>query len=72
VSDRICDLCKENAIDSTCVDCGKEICVECDSGYYSDETLCVECRKQITPEEEEADRKAQTEYDEDALPQEQP
>jgi hypothetical protein len=29
----------------------------CDSGYYSDASLCSSCRHDITPEEEEQERK---------------
>ena len=28
------------------------VCSGCNSGYYSDEDLCRECRSEITPEEE--------------------
>jgi hypothetical protein len=37
----------------------------CDSGYYTDAELCTECRKDITPEEEEEDRKLAAELDGD-------
>jgi len=35
-----------------CVGCGHFICYGCDSMFYEDENLCVECRATITPEEE--------------------
>ena len=53
----ICELCEEEIVDGPCVGCGRRICMNCDSLYYDDETLCVECRKDITPDEEEEDRK---------------
>jgi hypothetical protein len=60
----VCELCKEGIVDAPCVGCGRRICGSCDSLYYEDEYLCTECRKDITPEEEEEDRKLQTELDE--------
>lgn len=52
----ICEICHEETVDLTCVGCKRRICINCDSGYYADETLCTDCRKDITPEEEAADR----------------
>jgi hypothetical protein len=40
----------------------------CNSGYYSDAELCRKCRKDITPEEEEEDRRMALEYEEDDAP----
>lgn len=33
----------------------------CESGYYADESLCSECRKEITPEEYAEDCKGKAE-----------
>ena len=38
---------------------------DCDCLYYEDETLCKICRNDITPEEEEQERKDQLELDEE-------
>jgi hypothetical protein len=53
----VCELCMEEIADGPCVGCERRICMNCDSGYYADEMLCTECRKDITPEEEAEDRK---------------
>ena len=50
-----CELCGEDFADGPCVGCGRRICIDCNSGYYEDEELCKECRKDITPEEEAQD-----------------
>jgi hypothetical protein len=52
----VCELCGDDIADGGCVGCEKRICMNCDSGYYDDETLCKDCRAKITPEEEESDR----------------
>ena len=52
-----CELCGNEWTDSTCSGCNKRICCMCESGYYADESLCHRCRHDITPEEEEEDRK---------------
>ncbi len=51
----MCELCHEEPADYTCVSCEKDICAGCESGYYSDEDLCRECRAAISPEEEAED-----------------
>lgn len=54
----ICEVCKVSTAESKCSEgCGKRICYGCESFYYEDATICVECEKSITPEEREADRK---------------
>jgi hypothetical protein len=52
-----CELCGNEWTDSTCSGCNKRICCMCESGYYEDESLCKRCRHDITPEEEEEDRR---------------
>jgi len=52
-----CEICGNEIADNICVGCDRRICGMCESGYYSDESLCTECRKDITPEELEEDRK---------------
>lgn len=54
----ICELCGEGTVDTCCYEgCGKRICCDCESFYYEDATICIECEQSITPEELEADRK---------------
>jgi len=60
-----CELCGNEHTDYICVGCDRRICCMCDSGYYTDAELCTECRKDITPEEEEEDRKLAAELDGD-------
>lgn len=62
----ICELCHEEVVDLSCVGCKRRICMDCESGYYEDESLCKKCRSDITPEDEEQDRKDQLELEEDA------
>jgi hypothetical protein len=45
----VCHICGEPA-DSWCVDCKKRHCVEHESNFYNDESLCTECEAAITPE----------------------
>jgi hypothetical protein len=52
----VCEVCKKESAANVCIGCDRRICFECNSGYYEDETLCMECRKEITPEEEAEDR----------------
>jgi hypothetical protein len=52
-----CELCGNEKADYVCVGCEKRICCMCESGYYSDESLCMACRHDITPEQEAEDRK---------------
>ncbi len=59
----LCEICHEEQACSICVGCEQRICCECTSGYYADEDLCLACRAQITPEEEEADRLEQIQAD---------
>ena len=61
----ICEVCEEEIADGPCVGCGRRICMNCNSGYYEDEELCTLCRKDITPEEEGADRKLEAELNEE-------
>jgi hypothetical protein len=58
----LCEVCKANESDSICVGCQRRICCECDSRYYYDVELCKRCRADITPEEEEQDRREALEY----------
>lgn len=58
----VCELCGEDIADGGCVGCERRICMNCDSGYYDDETLCTDCRAKITPEEEESDRQEQANF----------
>ena len=58
-----CEICDEDFADGECVGCDRRICMSCNSGYYEDETLCTLCRKDITPEEEAEDQRAQAELD---------
>jgi hypothetical protein len=51
----VCEICGEERADTVCIGCGKRICWLCNSLYYIDEDLCTECRRDITPEEEEAE-----------------
>ena len=60
-----CELCGNEWTDSICSGCNKRICCMCESGYYADESLCHRCRHDITPEEEEEDRKLAVELDGD-------
>jgi hypothetical protein len=53
----VCEICKEETKDYVCVGCDRRICIDCESGYYEDENLCVLCRKDITPAEEAEDRR---------------
>jgi hypothetical protein len=59
-----CELCGNEKSDYTCIGCLKRICCMCESGYYSDANLCSSCRHDITPEEEEEDRKLALESEE--------
>ena len=52
----LCELCDTDESQTNCITCGKRICYGCDSRYYDDVELCTECRKNITPKEEEDDR----------------
>ena len=52
-----CELCGNEQSDYMCVGCQRRICAMCESGYYADENLCSECRKNISPEEEAEDKK---------------
>jgi hypothetical protein len=63
-----CELCGNEKADYICVGCEKRICCMCNSGYYEDAELCRECRKDITPEEEEQDRRDAIENEEDDAP----
>jgi hypothetical protein len=47
-----CECCGNEQSDYACCGCDKRICGMCESGYYSDEILCMACRHDITPEEE--------------------
>jgi hypothetical protein len=57
----LCELCHEEEADYICVGCDRHICAACDSLYYRDADLCTKCRSEITPEEEERDRKESVE-----------
>ena len=59
-----CELCGNEQADATCAGCEKRICCMCNSGYYEDAELCMDCRKEITPEEEEKDRRDALENEE--------
>ena len=59
-----CEICGNEMSNYICAGCEKRICCMCESGYYSDENLCTECRKEITPEEEEKDRRDALENEE--------
>lgn len=61
----LCELCRKDESQTNCISCNRRICYGCDSHYYEDVELCVECRKDITPEEEEQDRKEQAMIDEE-------
>lgn len=53
----LCEVCNENPVETRCYEgCGKRICENCESYYYTDATICVECRDQITPEQETEER----------------
>lgn len=53
----ICEVCHENPVELRCYEgCGKRICSNCESYYYEDATICVECRNAITPEQEVEER----------------
>jgi predicted amidophosphoribosyltransferase len=52
-----CELCNSMTVAKVCIGCGSYVCYGCDSGYYEDETLCLNCRKEITPEQEAEDWK---------------
>jgi ribosome-binding protein aMBF1 (putative translation factor) len=60
-----CELCGNEIADNICVGCDRRICDMCNSGYYEDAELCQACRHDITPEEEEEDRKLAAELDGD-------
>jgi hypothetical protein len=47
-----CEICHEEQVAHLCIGCGRYICYGCDSMFYEDENLCIECRATITPEEE--------------------
>lgn len=54
----ICQCCYEEPVTQRCYEgCGKRICDNCESYYYEDATICVECRDKITPDEEAEMRK---------------
>lgn len=53
----ICEVCHDVKVETTCESCERRMCYECTSNYYNDVDICSVCRAQITPEEEEADRK---------------
>lgn len=54
----ICEVCHEDAVDTRCSEgCQKRICFNCESYFYSDATICIECRNKITPEDEAEMRK---------------
>ena len=57
----LCGICGDDVGDYLCVGCDRRICGACDSRYYNDAELCTECRKNITPEEEEMDRRESAE-----------
>jgi hypothetical protein len=57
----LCELCHEESADYICVGCDRHICGECTTMYYVDAELCTKCRAEITPEEEEQDRKESAE-----------
>jgi len=59
-----CERCGNEWTDYTCVGCERRICCMCESGYYEDANLCSSCRHDITPEEEEEDRKLALESEE--------
>ena len=50
-------MCHDVKVETTCESCERRMCYECTSNYYNDVDICSVCRAQITPEEEEADRK---------------
>ena len=50
-----CELCGNEKADCECVGCDRRICCMCNSGYYEDVELCTDCRKEISPQEEQAD-----------------
>ena len=52
-----CELCGNEQSHYICVGCERRICYMCNSGYYTDAELCQVCRTNITPEEEEEDRR---------------
>ncbi len=57
----VCEICGEEPTDSSCISCDRFICSTCTSGYYADADLCIKCRAEITPEEEEKDCKESAE-----------
>jgi hypothetical protein len=63
----VCELCGEEIADGSCVGCERSICMNCDSRYYEDEVLCTACRKDITPEEEAADREEMARYEAESI-----
>jgi hypothetical protein len=52
-----CEICGNELADYLCIGCDRRICLMCDSGYYGDASLCKDCRKDITPEQEAEDCK---------------
>lgn len=53
----LCEVCHESSVETRCYEgCGKRICDNCESYYYEDATICVECRDKITPEQEAEER----------------
>jgi hypothetical protein len=58
----LCEICKRYTADRICIGCNRRIDYECDSCYYNDENLCIECRKDITPEQEAEDARLAAEY----------
>ena len=59
-----CEICGNEMSNYICAGCEKRICCMCNSGYYEDAELCMDCRKEITPEEEEKDRRDALENEE--------
>ena len=53
----LCEVCYEDGADYICVGCDRHICGICTSDYYRDAELCIKCRAEITPEEEDNDRR---------------
>lgn len=56
-----CEICGNEQADNICVGCDRRICGMCDSGYYRDAEICQECRKNISPQEEDEDRENEAE-----------
>lgn len=46
-----CQICKKNMATTRCYEgCNKFICDDCESHFYEDATICVECEVALTPE----------------------